>query len=80
MGFSQRKSRKAKVLSERIGVEESLVCYENLQQIYRSSVLQGRVPACSPRHAGVTGEELEIRVWQNLAQLVGGWEGGTELE
>ena len=29
------------------------------------------MPACSPRHAGVTGEELEIPVWQNLAQLVG---------
>ena len=38
------------------------------------------MPACSPRYAGVTGEELEIRVWQNLAELVGGWEGGTELE
>ena len=32
------------------------------------------------RHAGVTGEELETRVWQNLAQLVGGWESGTVLE
>ena len=46
----------------------------------RSSVLQKSVPACSPWHAGVTGKELEIRVWQNLAQLVGGWESGTELE
>ena len=64
-------------------MEESLVCYITIKlttNVYRSSVLQGRVPACSPRHAGVTGEELEIRVWQNLVQLVGGWEGGTELE
>ena len=64
MGVCQRKLRKAKVLSERIGVEESFFA----------------MPARSPRHAGVTGKELEIRVWQNLEQLVGGWEGGTELE
>ena len=65
MGFCQGKLRKAKVLSERIGVEESFFF---------------AMPACSPRHAGVTGKELEIRVWQNLAQLVGGWKGGIELE
>ena len=38
------------------------------------------MPACTPRHAGVTGKELEIRVWKNLAQLVVGWKGGIELE
>ena len=65
MGLSQRKLRKAKVLSERIGVEESfflLRYHKTYKQIYRSSVLQEPVPACSPRHAGVTGEELKIRV------------------
>ena len=47
-----------------MGVEESFFCYARMHAT----------------HAGVTGKELEIHVWQNLAQLVGGWKGGIELE
>ena len=64
MGICQRKLRKAKVLSERIGVEESFFCYARMFDT-----------ACQRYR-----KELEIRVWQNLAQLVGGWKGGIELE
>ena len=46
MGFCPRKLRKAKVLSQRIGMEESLVCYITIKlttnRLYRSSVLKGR--------------------------------------
>ena len=46
MGFCPRKLRKAKVLSERIGLEESLVCYITIKLttniLYRPSVLKGR--------------------------------------
>ena len=64
MGVCQRKLRKLR--------------FYQSEMVWKSPFFA--MPACSPRHAGVTGKELEIRVWQNLAQLVGGWEGGTELE
>ena len=65
MRFWQRKVRKAKVFSNIIGVEESLVSYaaKKLTKEYRSSVFfYFSFFACaranmSPRHAFVTEEE-----------------------
>ena len=64
-------------------MEEYFFCYVTIKLTNKYIVLlscKGACPHVRPGKQAFTGEELEIRVWQNLAQLVGGWEGGTELE